>query len=414
MSFDLVFNYLLKRTGPGCGAGAEGFKRLLKRLGDPQNNFQIIHVAGTNGKGSVCHLCAAVLRACGRKTGLFVSPHLSSPCERISVNGKLISKSAFAKACLSVFEEEEERLNFFEILTAAALLYFSQKKVKYAVLETGLGGRKDPTSACAPAVSVITSVGLDHCEILGSTLGQIAREKAGIIKPGVPVFCASLPRAAMAVVKTSARALGAPLHEVKEGDPFVLKAVDWGKNRLLLQKGKSVWPLGALGSKQALNACLAYKICRFLGAKESAVKKAFASVRLPCRFEVARQGKNVFILDGAHNPAAAEAFAAFFKTSPWRKNAALVCGFMKDKDYPKMLRVLTPLFDALYVCAPQSPRAASLEDVRAALPARAKAYFFSSPARALRAAARARLNVAVTGSFYLAGRLRARTGARKD
>lgn len=408
MSFDLVFNYLLKRTGPGCGAGPEGFKRLLARLGNPQNNYRIIHAAGTNGKGSVCHLCAQALRSAGHKTGLFVSPHLTSPCERIRVNGRLISKPAFAKACLAVFQEEEERLNFFEILTAAALVYFAQKKVAYAVLETGLGGRKDPTSACLPAVTAITSVGLDHCELLGSTLGQIAREKAGIIKPGVPVFCAPLAPGAIREIKKAAKAAGAPLHAVREGEPFTLKSVDWRKNRLLLQKGRAVWPLAVLGEKQTQNACLVYQMCRYLKLPESAVKKTFAAVKIPCRFEVVKKGKNIFIFDGAHNPAAAGAFADFFAQSPWAQNAALVCGFMKDKDYPKMLRLLAPRFSAVYVTAPAGPRAASLADVRAVMPKGTRAFYFASPARALRAASKAYENVAVTGSFYITGRLRAR------
>ena len=179
MSFDIVFNYILKRSGVGCGAGPEGFRALLERLGNPQNRFKIIHVAGTNGKGSVCTMTARALACAGYKTGLFVSPHLVSAVERIQINGAPVSKQAFSNAALAVFQEEEEELNFFEILTAAALVHFARRGVEYAVLETGLGGRKDPTNICTPVLSLITSIGLDHMQYLGSSLAQSAREKAG-------------------------------------------------------------------------------------------------------------------------------------------------------------------------------------------------------------------------------------------
>ena len=410
MTFDAVYQALLDRTGTDCGAGPAGFKRLLKRLGNPHLNYRVIHVAGTNGKGGVCHLCAEALQAAGYKTGLFVSPHLFTPAERIRINGRLIGKPAFAKLCQTVLAQEKEKLNFFEILTAAALLYFSQNKVQYAVLETGLGGRKDPTNACLPEVCLITSVGLDHCALLGHTLAQIAREKAGIIKSGAPVFCPLLPRAPMAEIRRAARAASAPLVIVRQGDPFTPGNINWSKGYMRLRKGKSVWPLHILGEKQAQNACLAYQACRFLGVPEGALKKAFARVYVPCRFEVVKHKQNRFVFDGAHNPQAVRAFADFFARSPWSKNAALVCGFMRDKDYKSMLRALAPHFSTLYITRPPAARAADLQDVHAVLPAGAKAFCFSSPARALRAAARAHRTAAITGSFYLAAYLRARKG----
>lgn len=410
MTFDAVYQTLLGRAGTDCGAGPAGFKRLLKRLGNPHLNYRVIHVAGTNGKGSVCHLCAEALQAAGYKTGLFVSPHLFTPAERIRINGRLIGKPAFAKLCQDVLAQEKEKLNFFEILTAAAFLYFSQQQVQYAVLETGLGGRRDPTNACLPAACLITSIGLDHCALLGHTLAQIAREKAGIIKCGVPVFCPPLPCAPMAEIRRAARAVSAPLEIVREGEPFTPDNTNWSKGYMRLRKGKTLWPLHILGEKQVQNACLVYQACRFLGVPDCALKKAFACVYVPCRFEVLRRDQNRFIFDGAHNPQAVRAFADFFARSPWSKNAALVCGFMRDKDYRSMLRVLVPHFSALYVTRPPSARAADLQDVRGVLPRGVKAFFFSSPARALRAAARARRTAAVTGSFYLAAYLRARKG----
>ena len=450
------FQQLQQRTGPGFGVGLEEFARLLKRLGNPQNQYCVIHVAGTNGKGSVCHLCAEVLQAAGWRTGLFISPHLFSVQERISVDGQLISRSSFVRLCQKVLAEQKKPLNFFEIITAAAFLYFAEQKVQYVVLETGLGGRKDPTNVCRPAVCIITSIGLDHCALLGSTLKQIAYEKAGIIKAGVPVFCPPLAAPAWAEIRRCASAAQAPLQQVKMGQPFLLQKIDWARGRLILRKGKTLWPLHILGEKQTQNACLVYQACRFLGVGEKALKKAFARVGVPCRFEVVQIGKKRIIFDGAHNPQAAETFARFFKRSPWVENAALVCGFMKDKDYPQMIKKLAPHFAALYLTRPRAERAAAPQQIEAVLfgtgrrkkprgrglkqadltaansaqrkksfllaaasaksknPAAGEVLCFASAVRALAAACAAYDTVAVTGSFYLAGYLRARKGLTEN
>lgn len=275
MSFDIVFNYILKRSGVGCGAGPEGFRALLERLGNPQNRFKIIHVAGTNGKGSVCTMTARALACAGYKTGLFVSPHLVSAVERIQINGAPVSKQAFSNAALAVFQEEEEELNFFEILTAAALVHFARRGVEYAVLETGLGGRKDPTNICTPVLSLITSIGLDHMQYLGSSLAQIAREKAGIIKPGVPVISGTVNPAAREVIRKTAKEKRAPLTFVSEGEPFFEYAYDYVNNQTVLhtQDGRE-WLLHALGRRQTINACVAYHAAKLLGLPDAAVKKA--------------------------------------------------------------------------------------------------------------------------------------------
>lgn len=414
MSFKRFFDELCRRTGPAFGAGPAGFKRLMTRLENPQARLRVIHAAGTNGKGSVCRLSAEILRAAGYKTGLFVSPHVISPRERIQINGRPISEAAFEKICRAVLEKEEEPLNFFEILTAAALLYFAQKKVQYAVLETGLGGRKDPTNICRPAACVITSVGLDHCRLLGNTPGEIAREKAGIIKPGVPVFCPPLSPQAAAQVRLAAKAAAAPLYIVKENDPFESAEPDWKNGRLILYKKGARWPLGLTGEKQRQNACLAYRLGRFLGVADETIKRAFARVSLPCRFEIIRRGKNVFVFDGAHNPDAAEAFVSFFAKSPFAGNAGLVCGFMQDKDWPAMLRMFARRFSHIYLTSAGGPRAAAPKRLREALPKGISSVCVSSAFRALKLAAEKHRAVAVAGSFYLAGKLRSRVDARKD
>lgn len=406
MSFDIVFNYILKRSGIGCGAGPEGFRALLERLGNPQNQYKIVHVAGTNGKGSVCTLLSHALTCAGYKTGLFVSPHLVSPTERIQLNGHAISKRNFSQSVLDVFQEEEEELNFFEILTAAALLYFARQKVQYAVLETGLGGRKDPTNVCTPVLSIITSIGLDHMQFLGSSLAQIAREKAGIIKPGISVISGTVNPVAREVIRKTAKAQQAPLEFVGEGNPFYEYAYDFVNNQTVLHtREHTEWILHALGRRQTINACVVYQAARVLNIPEQALQKAFETVSLPGRFEVAQCGKNTFILDGAHNPQAVELLMEFWQKTPFSHDTVLLCGFMKDKDYKKMLSLLAPHFERIILTVPPSSRGAGEEELHAALPKKANVTFEADWKKALLLAKKSP-RILCTGSFYLVGAVR--------
>ena len=406
MTFNGFCNRLMQRTGPAYGAGPAGFKRLMKRLSSPQNLYQIIHVAGTNGKGSVCYLTAQVLQQAGHKTGLFISPHLCSVTERIQINGKPISISDFKRICQRVLDAEEEKLNFFEILTATAFLYFAEKKVTWVVLETGLGGRKDPTNICRPSACVITSIGLDHCQILGKTLQKIAAEKAGIIKPGVPVFCPPFARPVMTVIRETSRAKKAPLFVIKEGSPLSLKNICWRTKQTVLQKDGRCWKLNLLGEKQIQNACLVYRLCRRLNICETAIRKGFENVQIPGRFEIIQKEEKTIILDGAHNPQALANLLTFLQKSPWRKNLAVVCGFMADKDYPAMLNLLSKSGAALYITVPNAKRAATLTQVKNALLSSERATYFGFPLQALEAAWEHCSVVLVTGSFYLVSSVR--------
>lgn len=408
MSFNIVFDYVLSRAGIACGAGLPGLKELLERLGNPQNKYKIIHVAGTNGKGSVAMLTAEVLKQAGCKTGLFVSPHLCDPCERVQINGAPISKQDFMQTMLEVFQEEEQELNFFEILTASALLYFSKQGVDYVVLETGLGGRKDPTNVCVPAACVITSIGLDHMHILGSSLSQIAKEKAGIIKPGVPCFSGTVNPSAREEIRKAAKAVKAPLHFIGEGEPFFEYAFDYVNNQTVLHAADGRdWLLNALGRRQGINACVVYQLAKYLNISDESIERAFHSVRIPGRFEVLRRGENTFILDGAHNAQAVELFLEFFQKTPYYGNSTLLCGFMQDKDYKKLLALLCPHFQEIIITVPSVSRGAGKKDILAALPKGVKVRFFENPVRALSAAKKAE-NVVCTGSFYLVGLVRSK------
>lgn len=379
MNFETWFNSLQTRTARNGGAGLVAFRALLARLGNPQNRYKIIHVAGTNGKGTVCTLLAQTLTCAGYQTGLFVSPHLISPTERIQIDGREISPQDFTHAVDKVLAQAQEPLNLFELLTAAAFLYFAEHKVAYAVLETGLGGRKDPTNVCAPVLSVITSVGLDHTHILGSTLEQITTEKAGIIKPGVPVLCGYLPPAAARVVQETA---------LKQKTSLEMIGVDKQPGRAYEQ-----------------NVNLVCRAADLLQVPVELVHQCLETAQLPGRFEIFRRGNKTIILDGAHNPPAVENLLAHWQSTPFaRKRTTVLCGFMKDKDYPQMLTRLGACFQTGVVTAISSVRAAGEKQLSLLLP-HGWEFVADVPTAFARAKTQADV-VLVTGSFYLVGQIR--------
>lgn len=405
MNFNTWFNELQTRTARNVGAGLVAFQELLARLNNPQNNYKIIHVAGTNGKGSVCTLVAHTLTCAGHKTGVFVSPHLISPTERIQIDGREISQADFQKSVQTVLGAQQEPLNFFELLTAAAFVYFTKQKTEYVVLETGLGGRKDPTNVCAPVLCMITSVGLDHTQILGPTLTHIAAEKAGIIKPNIPIWCGEMAPQAAQVITQVAHTQKAPLTWVKEGQPFDGIGCDFENGFTVLSRETETWKLHLLGRKQAQNACLVYQVARQLGVAENVIEKAFETVRLPGRFECIKGGGTTFILDGAHNPQAMENLLEFWLQTPYAtQNSTLLCAFMKDKDFSQMLALLTPHFARVIVTAAPSPRAAMQADYGNLL--HAPHITFEPDYQAALQKAQKDPVVLCTGSFYLVGAVR--------
>lgn len=397
MNFNTWFNKLQTRTTINRGAGLVAFKSLLARLDNPQTNYKIIHVAGTNGKGTVCTLLARLLTDAGPKTGLFISPHLISPTERIQIDGTEITPDDFKRAAEKVLLQEKEPLNLFEVLTAAAFVYFAEKKAEYVLLETGLGGRKDPTNVCAPVLSVITSIGLDHTHLLGDSLEKIAAEKAGIIKSGVPVLCGNLPPEAARVVQKTAREKNAPL-----------EFIDAEK-----------WP----GNAQAQNVRLVCRAAKILGI---ATDEFVFPTDLPGRFEIFKCAGKTIILDGAHNPPAMENLLAYWqKTEFAGKRAAVLCAFMKDKDYAQMISMLSAHFTTGIVTVVSSPkflsssRSVGVRDIEK-FPSRAAGEnlikpllspgweFVSDVSLALTRAQKLADVILVTGSFYLVGKVRAK------
>ncbi len=291
-------------------------KKTADALGLKNLAYKTVHISGSNGKGTVCFLLAKNLKLNGFKTGLFTSPHITDICERVQINGKKISKKDFALYLSKVLKKETVKLKFFEILTLLALLYFKDKKVDFAVIECGIGARKDSTNIIKPCLSIITSVSLEHTQILGNTLKQIAYEKAGVIKPKIPCITGVLPLLAQEEIKSISAKNKAPLFAVK-------------KENTKLKENQNI-VLSAL---------------HILG-----LKKKTLDLNLPCRFEVIKRGGKYIIKDGAHNPDAIKELAKIYKNSPYyKKENTLIFACSVDKDYKTMSKILNPLFKNIIV-----------------------------------------------------------------
>ncbi len=326
----------------------------LASLGDPQLSVPAFHVAGTNGKGSTCAMLASVLTAAGYRTGLYTSPHLGSVRERITIDGRMITETEFAKGIARALAADKKKsLTYFELLTSVAFQHFAARKCGVMVLETGLGGRLDATNVVpAPLAAIVTSIDLDHQAYLGSTLAEIARQKTGIFKAGRPAVRPDLP------VLRRASLRGRP---VVVRRPWRTVSVDWARGRQTLRAPSGrAYTLSLLGARQGANVALARAAidASGLAVSESAWAKGLARVAWRGRFEAMRLGRKILIIDGGHNPEAARALAATWKASPFAsKPARWILGIMKDKDTAGVLKPLAPFLRDVVVVRPPSPRA---------------------------------------------------------
>ncbi len=339
--------------------------RFLAALGDPQQQYPALHVAGTKGKGSVAALCASALRAGGYRTGFYSSPHLTDFGERIQMDGAYIPRAALAEIveAMRARVPEHPGITTFELTTALAFLYFAQAKVDLAVLEVGLGGRLDATNVVAPRVAVITSLSYDHTSLLGHTLTEIAGEKGGIIKPGVPVVTAPQPPEALAVLERLAAERGAPLSVVGRDWLYrpVSQALDgqvfeiWSAreqqqlNALSAQGHAVAWrpqalEIPLLGQHQVENAAVAYAALQALREQglplsAGAIQAGLSGVRWPGRFELLSRSP-ALVLDGAHNADSAQKLAATVREYFPGRRVTLIFGASSDKDVTGMLAAL--------------------------------------------------------------------------
>lgn len=343
-SYERFTRHLEDREFFGQKLGLERICALLDRMGNPEKRFPSIHIAGTNGKGSTAAMIASILREAGYRVGLFTSPHLQDFCERIRVESGLITPNQVLHYARLIKEVEEEPLTFFELATAIAFLHFSEEKVDLAVVETGLGGRLDATNVITPLVSVITTIGLDHTIQLGSTLEEIAYEKAGIIKPGVPVVTGLLEPAAMEVIREVASAR---------------KTRCFPRSREL----HPMTPIGLAGRHQRRNAILAVaaSVCLeefgSFAVSEEAILKGLENVVWPGRLETVQEAPWV-LLDGAHNPQAMTEVRAYLEERLNGRRLRVLFGAMADKDIKGVLAEIAPVADEFVFTAPPLKRAA--------------------------------------------------------
>ena len=337
-------------------------KDFLRYLGNPEKKLKVIHVAGTNGKGSVCVYMDAMLRAQGRSVGLFTSPHLVKMNERIAIDGDMVSDEVFLDTFETVREAvrrmEEDFLphpTFFEFLFGMAVTAFARTGVEYAVLETGLGGRLDATNSVEnPVCSVITSIGFDHMELLGDTLEKIAGEKAGILKPGSPVFYAEGEEESNGVIEDTAERLGIPCKKIGKNAFKILgiqnKHIAFSCINAYYED--IIWKLHNTGIYQAENACLALEVMRHLFGEEGNLfgwQKALAQVVFKGRME---EVLPEIYIDGGHNVSAVERFAESVSAADAENHRAKMILFsaVRDKDYHHMIAYLCQHVDAeLYV-----------------------------------------------------------------
>lgn len=375
----------------GIKLGLDNVRKLLREMDLPAEGQKFIHVAGTNGKGSVCAFIHAILKASGMNAGLFTSPHLIQFRERIRDSERMMSQQENADGLAKLRElvkDWDPHPTFFELTFAHAMQWFKQRQHEWVVLETGMGGRLDATNTMKPAVTVITSISLDHQSLLGDSLREIAREKAGIIKPGVPVITIKQHPDVMDVLSQTAREREAPLYVVTT--PV---------------RG---YEMGLAGQYQLWNAALAIAAVKSAGFrfKDATLREGIKLVHWPARFQRLDKEERL-ILDGAHNIDAAENLARTWQQKYPGEKASIVFGAAASKDIRAILRALQPIAARWHFTDFESPRSAPPEQVRevqASLYGQAvETFVHDKPTTALAAAKKSKERILITGSLYLAG-----------
>ncbi len=342
-TYNEALNYLNDLIVFGIKHGLERINLLLEKLSRPQNSYDTIHVTGTNGKGSVCAMLAEILKTSGKKVGLFTSPHLESYCERIKINGENISEEDFAQVILKI-KNLGVSATHFEVLTAAAFDYFASRGVDIAVIEVGLGGTWDSTNVITPKISVITNVALDHENILGD-LKSIAINKAGIIKPKIPVVTGAQGEP-LKIIRAVAEKNNSPLYEVTT--PAEVK-------------------INLRGEFQKFNAAIAIQAARVLGIDDAEIFAGLEKVSWAGRFEIIPTKFGDVVIDGAHNPDGATALRkSLDKNFPEGKRVWLF-GVLADKNFNEMIKILFRAEDFVIITPPKSERAASTKILGAVL-----------------------------------------------
>ncbi len=403
--------------------GLDSMNRFLAALDEPHRKLACVHIGGTNGKGSVAATLLSVLTSGGYRVGLYTSPHLSSVRERFRIGDRFISRNEFTRLAGKIRSVlGDDRITYFEFTTTMALLWFAEQQVDLALLEVGMGGRLDATNVVTPLVSVITNVSMDHEQYLGDTLDQVATEKAGIIKPGVPVVSGVAADASRTVISKRCRRLASPLHLLGRdfhGRPCSGRTGSWDYQGL--HRDYLGLPMAMRGGYQVDNASIALATVELLAESgftvdESAIRQGLEATRWPGRLESFRTVNGVgagrrFLLDGAHNPAGVHALTEALGHDFSFARLILVWAAMADKDIRSTLAEVAPLAHRIILTRPESERSAHPSALRQCLPEqhRDSARCTDSVEEALElAVAEATDNdlICVAGSLYLVGRAR--------
>ncbi|HEX3445608.1 MAG TPA: folylpolyglutamate synthase/dihydrofolate synthase family protein [Chthoniobacterales bacterium] len=380
---DDTLSWLYRTQTRGIKLGLAGIQALAEVLGNPQQSLRFIHVAGTNGKGSVCAMLESICRAQGLKTGLFTSPHLVRYNERIQVNRRSIPDDDIIGGISEIralISEHDLNPSFFEITTALAFLHFFRSEVDIVLLETGLGGRLDSTNIVTPIVSVLTSIDLDHQKILGNSLAEIAREKAGIIKHGVPVVSAPQSVEVRKVFESFAQRLCTRVRYAEfPATPF---------------------SVALAGSRQQVNAAVAVDALSQarLAISPQAIATGLATVFWPGRFQ---QVESNLILDGAHNPAASWQLVQTWKECQRGTTPTVIFGGLKDKNLSQMLEALSQIASRFFLVPVENDRSSSPSELKT--PDHLPTTVYSSVKDAVEHARALRDPILITGSLYLVG-----------
>ncbi len=399
-----------QRAWVGQKPGLERTRRLLGRLGNPQEKLKFVHIAGSNGKGSTAAMLASVLTAAVVKTGLYTSPHLWTFHERFQVDGAPIPGEDLAEITAQVLEAAEDETEF-ELMTAIGMVYFLRAGCDLVVLETGLGGRLDSTNIIPPPeAAVITHIGLEHTELLGDTVEKIAAEKAGIIKPGCGAVLYAQGGGVRAVVEEACERQGVSLAVTEE--PVVLSSGLTGQT--FTYRGKGPYQIPLLGEYQVHNAAVVLTTVEVLRGRgwdisEGAIQEGLSRAVWPGRLELARRSPDV-ILDGGHNPQCMEALARALRELYPGKKLIFLTGVLADKDYPAMMGEILPLAKEFYTVTPDSERAMPAAELAAYLEGRGVK---AAPCGSVREGLELALVflppedvVCVTGSLYMIGEVR--------
>jgi len=435
MNFQESVRYLLslgrELAAPTQAAAAkfnlENITILAKSLGHPEQKYPSAHIAGTNGKGSTAAFLESILRHAGYRTGLYTSPHLERINERIRVNGEEIPDTAFADIFSRIHSVIEGLLadgtlrahpTFFECVTAIAFVYFAEAGVRFAVFETGLGGRLDSTNIVIPQVSIITRIDFDHENFLGHSLREIASEKAGIIKPGVPVIIAEQRDEALQVLLAKAHESGAPIFESNATFTIESSQIVDGRVRALAREIASgnkyqLFPqlAGRFQLQNALNAAAAVRVLQSQGFKiaDNAIEQGIATAVWPGRIEKVHSNPDIY-LDGAHNPSAARELAIFLEENVRGKKLIIIFGALRDKAVDEIAGILFPLASDVIFTQPNTSRSISASQL-AEITGHHASHFTIIPdaEKALESAmaqAAPQDVICITGSLYLVGQLR--------